>query len=85
MNCRRIVGNGRIILAEWDAACRALQGKSNVATGCSGFREDAFVVGLVDGDDVAGAKLFLGVGAGSLAHFAAAVRAGQNFDGVARR
>ncbi len=40
---------------------------------CSRFGEDAFVVGLVDGDDVVGAEFFLGVNAGHLTHFAAAV------------
>src|SRR5207302_1997323 len=33
---------------------------------------------------VVGAEVFLGVDAGGFAHFAAAVGAGQNFDGVAR-
>ncbi len=32
----------------------------------SGFVEDAFVVGLVGGDDVVGAELFLGVDAGAM-------------------
>src|SRR5882672_8352018 len=49
----------------------------------SGFGEDAFVVALVGGDDVVGAVVFLGVDAGDFAHFAAAVGAGQDFDGVA--
>src|SRR5882724_1473129 len=50
----------------------------------SGFGEDALVVVLVGGDDVVGAEVFLGVDAGGFAHFAAAVGAGENFDGVAR-
>src|SRR6266481_430244 len=50
----------------------------------SGFGEDALVVVFVGGDDVVGAVVFLGVDAGDLAHFAAAVGAGQNLDGVAR-
>src|SRR5258708_40209879 len=49
-----------------------------------GFLEDALVVGFVGGDDVVGAEFFLGVEAGDFAHFAAAVGAGQDFDGVAR-
>jgi hypothetical protein len=51
----------------------------------SGFIEDALVVGLVGGDDIVGAEVFLGVDAGGFAHFAAAVGAGQEFDGVTRR
>ena len=50
----------------------------------SGFLEDALVVGFVGGDYVVGAEIFLGVEAGGFAHFAAAVGAGQNFDGIAR-
>jgi hypothetical protein len=49
----------------------------------SGFFEDAFVVVFVGGDDVVGAEFVLGVEAGEFAHFAAAVGAGQDFDGVA--
>src|SRR5437879_11929009 len=49
----------------------------------SGFVEDALVVGFVGGDDVVGAEIFLGIEAGGLAHGAAAVGAGQDFDGVA--
>ena len=49
----------------------------------SGFVEDAFVVAFVGGNDVVGAVIFLGVEAGDFAHFAAAVGAGQDFDGVA--
>src|SRR4029077_14416893 len=52
-------------------------------TRTSGFGEDALVVGLVGGDDVVGAEFFLGVEAGGLAHFAATVGAGEDFDGVA--
>lgn len=44
--------------------------------------QDAAVVGFVGGDDVVGTKFALGVEAGALAHFAAAVRAGEDFDGV---
>src|SRR3981189_1142045 len=51
----------------------------------SAFVKDAFVVALVGGNNVVGAVVFLGVYAGDLADFAAAVGAGQNFDGVARR
>jgi len=50
--------------------------------GGGGF-QDALVVALVLGDYVVGAKLFLGVDAGTLAHFAAAIGARQDFDGVA--
>jgi hypothetical protein len=39
----------------------------------SGFVEDALVVAFVLRDDVVGAVVFLGVDAGDLAHFAAAV------------
>jgi hypothetical protein len=49
-------------------ANRALAGHSH-----SRFGEDAFVVSLVDGDDVVGAEFFLGVNPGDLAHFAATV------------
>src|SRR5271168_1129489 len=49
----------------------------------SGFGEDAFVVVFVGGDDVVGAEFFLGVDAGDFAHFATAVGAGQEFNGVA--
>src|SRR5713226_2472431 len=59
---------------------RPYNGKSNHGLG---FAEDALVVGLVGGDDVVGAEFFLGVDAGDFAHFAAAVGAGQDFDGVA--
>src|SRR6267378_6700671 len=51
----------------------------------SGFGEDALVVVFVGRDDVVGAEVFLGVDAGDFAHFAAAVGAGQDFDGVACR
>ena len=43
----------------------------NVGQG-SGFSEDALVVGLVGGDDVVGAEIFLGAAAGDFAHFPAA-------------
>src|SRR6266481_7019229 len=49
----------------------------------SGFVEDALVVGFVGGDDVVSAEFFLGVDAGDFAHFAAAVGARQDFDGIA--
>jgi hypothetical protein len=49
----------------------------------SGFVEDAFVIGFVGGDYVVGAEFFLGVDARDFAHFAAAVAAGEDFDGVA--
>src|SRR5229473_5035885 len=49
----------------------------------SGFGEDALVVGLVGGDYVVGAEFFLGVEAGDFAHCAAAVGAGEDFDGIA--
>src|SRR6266481_2697020 len=49
----------------------------------SGFGEDALVVVFVGRDDVVGAEFFLGVEAGDFAHFAAAVGAGEDFDGVA--
>ncbi len=51
----------------------------------SGFVEDALVVGLVGGDDVVGAEVFLGVDAGGLAHFAAAVGAGSQMEQATRR
>ena len=44
--------------------------------------QDAAVVGFVGRDDVVGAEFFLGVEAGDFAHFAAAVGAGENFDGI---
>src|SRR5216684_8389820 len=50
----------------------------------SGFGEEALVVVFVGGDDVVGAEVFLGVEAGSFAHCAATVGAGEDFDGVAR-
>jgi hypothetical protein len=46
----------------------------------SGFVEDALVVALIGGDDVVGAVVFLGVEAGDLAHFAAAVGAGSQME-----
>jgi hypothetical protein len=50
--------------------------------GGGGLFQDAAVVGFVGGDDVVGAEFFLGVNAGGMAHFAAVVGAGQDFDGV---
>jgi hypothetical protein len=60
----------------------------NVIQSCSinayiRIRWDTLVVGFVGGDGVVGAEFFLGVEAGDFAHFAAAVGAGQDFDGVA--
>src|SRR5260370_41484881 len=49
----------------------------------SGFAEDALVVGFVGGDDVVGAEFLFGVDGGGLGHFAGAVGAGQDFNGVA--
>jgi hypothetical protein len=83
-------GYGNLMLTPEQQA--AFVGKEGVAPTCggrvergSGFGEDALVVGLVDGDDVVGAEFLFGVGAGALAHFAAAIGAGQNFGGIARR
>src|SRR5271163_2118237 len=50
--------------------------------GGGGLFQYAAVVGFVGGDYVVGAEFFLGVEAGGVAHFAAAVGAGENFDGV---
>src|SRR5260370_34743788 len=50
----------------------------------SGFAEDALVVGFVGGDDVVGAEFLFGVEASGFTHFAAAVGARQDFDGVPR-
>jgi hypothetical protein len=68
------------VLREGAACCAPTT--ENVGQG-SRFFEDAFVVRLVGGDDVVGGVVFLGIEAGDLAHFAAAVGAGQDFDGVA--
>ena len=46
--------------------------------------EDAAVVSFVGGDNVVGAEFALGVEAGALAHFAATIGAGENFDGMTR-
>jgi hypothetical protein len=59
---------------------RHYKGMSETRTG---FGEDALVAGLVGGDDVVGAEFLFGVDAGSFAHFATAVGAGQEFDDVA--
>src|ERR1700693_165510 len=48
-----------------------------------GCFQDALVVALVLGDYVVGAEFSFGVDASALAHFAAAVGARENFDGVA--
>jgi len=44
--------------------------------------EDALVIGFVAGDDVIGAEFFLGVDACDLAHFTAAIGAGEKVNGV---
>ncbi len=51
----------------------------------SGFVEDALLVVFVGEDDVVGAEFFLGVDAGGLAHFAAAVGAGSQIEQATRR
>src|SRR5579864_7093925 len=61
---------------------RRESGRSRLGAGSGGLFEDAAVVGFVGGNDVVGTEFFLGVNAGDLAHFAAAVGAGENFDGV---
>lgn len=50
--------------------------------GGGGLFEDAAVVGFVGGDDVVGAEFFLGVNASDVTHFAAAIGAREDFDGV---
>src|SRR5258707_3686869 len=52
-------------------------------SGGLGGVEDALVVLFVAGDYVVGAEVLSGVEAGALTHFAAAVFAGENVEGVA--
>jgi hypothetical protein len=61
---------------------QATQGPRDLSQPTSGFVEDALVAVFLGGDDVVGAEFFLGVDAGGLAIFAAAIGMGQEFDGV---
>src|SRR5689334_24069785 len=53
--------------------------------GGGGGLQDALVVALVLGDYVVGAEFALGIDSGAVAHFAAVIGAGEDFDGVASR
>jgi hypothetical protein len=75
---------GRAPPLQWNRRVRDAFVARAGALGASGggLFQDAAVVGFVGGDYVVGAEFLLGVDAGDLAHFAAAVGAGEDFDGV---